>query len=449
MAGLRDSSLRLSGIVAPALLLLVCILSSPAPAAASSVPGRPTAEAPLGTIARAMPVFRWSPAARASDYELRVFAAGKPLFSKTLIAQSPWQCRRPLPNGAVLTWQVRAHHAAGYGPWSTGLDFNIGPLYQPYFGDLHTQTSFSDGTGSPPGAYASGLAAGMDFFAVTDHSTYLTPKEWSFTRAAAAAATTAEFVGIAAYELSWDRHHINTFAVKSVIPKSTDVTTGLPAVDFIDPLLAYPGAIGQFDHPNWKGYDAFDHFTGRTDERDAVMDLLEIYNGLGDEYYEGSYVECLDQGWHVTPTANSDAHLIDWDSAVAPYDYRTVLLAHGLTRRALFDAMRASRGYASMDRDLHVGFTVDGAVMGSTIARAPEHVVWINVDDPDARVPGDQITKLEVISDSGAVVDARKVNGHSVTWTPSVHVSAANYFWLRVTAADGVAAWTAPVWIGR
>jgi hypothetical protein len=450
MAAMRDACSRLLDALLLAVAVLVCLLgAAAAPADASSPPGRPTPQAPSGTIATDRPLFRWSEVPLATGYEVRVFADGKPLLKKTLIAQSPWRCSTPLPDGVVIEWRVRAESMTGYGSWSSSLEANVGPVYHPYFGDLHTQTSLSDGTGSPGGAYASGRAAGMDFFAVTDHSTFITPNEWSATRAAAKAATSRGFVGIAGYELSWDRFHVNAFAVRSVVPKTVDVMTGLPAVDFIDPLLALPSAIGQFNHPYWLGDDYdFDDFRGRTPQRDAVMNLLEVYNGLCGQF-EDSYVKCLDAGWHVMPTANSDSHLVDWDTTTAPYEYRSVLLAPDLDRPALFDAMRASRGYASMDRDLHVGFTVDGAVMGSTIARAPEHVVWIKVDDPDAHVPGDQITKLEVISDSGAVVDARKVNGHSVTWTPSVHVSAANYFWLRVTAADGVAAWTAPVWIGR
>ena len=41
---------------------------------------------------------------------------------------------------------------------------------QLYFGLLHSHTSFSDGQGTPDDAYAMARAAGLDFFAVTEHN---------------------------------------------------------------------------------------------------------------------------------------------------------------------------------------------------------------------------------------------------------------------------------------
>jgi hypothetical protein len=420
------------------------------PVHATYLPARPTAKTPKGAITTTRPTFRWSRVARATDYDVRVSVGGKLLVQKPHVTGLSWKSSRALPRGIFLTWKVRARSADGHGVWSRSLVLMVAPLYQPYFGDLHAHTSVSDGSGTPAGAYASARAAGMDFFAVTDHSTMITPQMWTATRAAADAATSPTFVGVAAYELSWDHHHVNTFAVESIIPKSVGATTDLPAVDFIDPLLAYPGAIGQFNHPHWNDHDDFDDFAGRTRERDAVMSLLELYNGLGvDTRDSSSYVKCLDAGWHVMPTASSDAHSINSDTTTAPYEYRTVLLAPGLTRPELFDAMRDNRGYASMDRNLRIDFTANEAEMGSTITPARRYAVWVAATDPDALVPGDRITKLEVVGDGGVVVASRRADGHSVTWMPTVSSSTARYFWVRVTAGDGVAAWTAPVWTGR
>src|SRR5882672_2224067 len=39
-----------------------------------------------------------------------------------------------------------------------------------YFGDLRSNTSYSDGSGTPAEAYAMAKAAGLNFFAITQHN---------------------------------------------------------------------------------------------------------------------------------------------------------------------------------------------------------------------------------------------------------------------------------------
>jgi hypothetical protein len=330
------------------------------------------------------------------------------------------------------------------------------PAYHPFFGDLHAHTAVSDGSGTAAGAFRSARAAGMDFFAVTDHSMMIGPQSWPATRVAADAATTSDFVGIAAYELGWWYDHVNVFGLDTVIGKNeTSQAAHTPAIDFVDVLLPYPAAIGQFNHPMWHAAD-FDGYVGRTPERDATMSLLEVYN-WGDDVGDGawetwsldSYVRCLDAGWHVMPTAVSDSHYVDWDTTTAPYAFRSVLLARELTRADLYAAMRARRGYATMDADLRIDFTAGGAIMGAIVAPASRYVVAAEVTDPDALIPGDKVTRLELVSDGGAVVAARNVAAHSVSWTLSVASPAARFYFLHVTTADGDEAWTAPVWTGR
>ena len=331
-----------------------------------------------------------------------------------------------------------------------------GTTYTPYFGDLHAHTAVSDGTGTPAGAFASARAAGMDFFATIDHSMMIGPQAWPETRAAADAATTSSFVGIASYELGWYYDHVNVYDVATIIPKSdTPQANHTPAIDFVDLLLPYPTAIGSFNHPMWHAAD-FDGYVGWSPERDAHMDMLEVYNwgdDIGDGAWEtwslDSYVRCLDAGWHVMPTAVSDAHYVDWDTTTAPYEFRSVLLAPKLTRAGLFAAMRARRGYATMDKNLRIDFKVGGMIMGSSMSPAARYTAAVAVSDPDTLAPGDTVTKLELVSDGGAVVASKTVSGHSVTWAPAVSSATARYFFLRVTTGDGLTAWTAPVWTGR
>ena len=124
-----------------------------------------------------------------------------------------------------------------------------------------------------------------------------------------------------------------------------------------DWIAQQPGGVGQFNHPTYVSHD-FKDYAGYSDVRDGAMGLIEVYN---DVVTEASFVKALDAGWHVMPSANSDTHAADW---IAGNDVRTVLLAESLTAPDLYAAMGAQRGYATLDTNLSVRFSVNGDVTG-------------------------------------------------------------------------------------
>jgi len=88
-------------------------------------PGRPTARSPKGLIASRTPTFKWTTAAGAGSYEVRVYKGSRLIRKKTGITKLSWKCTRRLPRGVYLTWKVRAHNAAGWGPWSKRPRFKV------------------------------------------------------------------------------------------------------------------------------------------------------------------------------------------------------------------------------------------------------------------------------------------------------------------------------------
>ena len=164
----------------------------------------------------------------------------------------------------------------------------------------------------------------------------------------------------------------------------------------------------------------------------------------------------LDRRWHVMPTANSDTHAADW---ISGWELRTVLLAPRLTPADLYQAMSAGRGYATVDRNLRIHYTVNGEVMGSILSPSTTHYeVSVQVEDPD----GLPITRVEIISDGGAVVASQATNSAVVDWSTTLTSGTALYFYARVRSASsphnvlasvtgggGVTAVTAPVYTGR
>ncbi len=345
--------------------------------------------------------------------------------------------------------------------------------YHLYFGDLHSHTDYSDGTGTPLDAYSAAFEAArageIDFFGTTDHNHYgwgtgwMTAENWADTLAVADAFNhDGLLVTFPGYEL-WlpsmgEMNIINTpdWFQQRINRVGRGFNNGVRGSSQVVPRLydwlAARGASAQWNHPALYGAQGgplvnFYGFAYRTPKRDEAVNMIEVWN---EEIYEWAYVEALDAGWHVLPSANSDTHEPNW---VRGCDVRTVLLAEGLTREALLEAMRASRGYATEDKNLEVRYELDGAVMGSTLAPKRSYVATVRVHDPDGAA--DAVRLIEIVADGGAVVASKAFDAADVTWVQALPSTTERYFWVRVTTAsdfwgnEGVTAWTAPVWTGR
>ena len=332
-------------------------------------------------------------------------------------------------------------------------------IYKLYFGDLHTHTGYSDAyeDSTPWDAYAAAISAGADFMAVTDHISIwhayeaftMTQEQWLDSLAAADFYTSDSFVAMAGYE-AWllaNVGEINVYDIQELPPAKTLGYRQDRLPNFYD-WLAKSGAIGQFNHPLYVS-DNFMDYRFYTDTRDTGMAVIEVYN---DEFTEDSYIMALDAGWHIMPSANSDTHYSDW---IAGHEMRTVLLAPSLTPEDLYDAMRESRGYATLDKNLRITYTLNDAVMGSVLSSAVSgYTARIQIEDPDG-VATDAITLVELVSDGGVVVASLTADDTAIDWEVSLDSDSSRYYYVRVTTVSGldglpgVTAWTAPVWTGR
>lgn len=333
------------------------------------------------------------------------------------------------------------------------------PGYNLYFGDLHSHTGYSDGYGTPEQAYAAAKAGGADFFATTDHTKWISPSQWIATKQAAANATSKTFVAIPAteYWLEGNLGELNVYGDSDLPPIYT--TFGNKQVrlqNFYDWLSAQPGVSAQWNHPNYMTQTVYNDFGYYSASRDRALNLFEIHNygswlWQGTLDFESYFITALDNGWHVMPTASSDTHATNW---ISGYEPRTVLLAPSLTASDLYAAMGACRGYATLDQNLRVSYSVNGMVMGSILSStATSFTATIHVEDPDG-VATDAITLVEVVADGGKVVASMPGSGTTFDWTVTLDSQGAHYFYLRISTASnvsggpGVTAWTAPIWTG-
>ena len=88
-------------------------------------PGRPAAKAPKRSVRGRTPSFRWSAAAGAAAYEVRIYKGKKLLKKRSGLTKTSWKVTKRLPRQAWLTWKVRARNVAGYGAWSAKLRFRV------------------------------------------------------------------------------------------------------------------------------------------------------------------------------------------------------------------------------------------------------------------------------------------------------------------------------------
>lgn len=307
-----------------------------------------------------------------------------------------------------------------------------------YFGLLDAHSSLSDGLGSVQEAFSyAAQVAGLDFFAVTDHSGSLDSAKWAVGKQAAAGVTNDHFVGIFGYEMTWGEDkmvgHINTFATTGwLTPNQPGMGT---LAGYCAALAKLPGQVSQFNHPGIYLGD-FGGFREYDPSCDVSVQLLQV-EGEGGESFYPYYIQALDRGWHVAPTVGQDNHHGNWG---AEGYSRTAVLAQSLSENALYEAMAARRVYATQDADLYIDYRLNGNLMGAVIGVTEGLEADVTLDDP---TDGPEAL-AEIIGAGGAVL----ASGYMVDGALTLPLpDGFPYYFLRITQPDGDVAVTAPVWV--
>ncbi|MDO4413488.1 MAG: S-layer homology domain-containing protein [Erysipelotrichaceae bacterium] len=404
------------------------------------------------------------------------------VFEDDVISYTPAE-DMPLGRTNVKITAVREDGKSVSESWS----FTVGNSdYQLYFGQLHSHTTYSDGSGTLDSAleYIASLpeSANVDFVAFTDHSNYFdttsaaNPADAMNDKSLMTDASRAlweeykgkvakfnesqnDVIAIAGYEMTWSGGpgHINSYNTDGLVSRNN---AELNAKTNDAGMKLYYATMNkddgetmhQFNHPG-ATFGNFTDFAYWDEQTDDHMFLVEVGNGEGQigagGYYPSyeQYTLALDQGWHVAPTNNQDNHKGRWGNA---NDARDVVLTNDFSEQGIYDAIRARRVYATEDKNLQLTYTLNGQQMGTIIEDLdPNQLITINVTmyDPD---DSDSIVKAEVIVNSGKV---------AYTWDdPAVLAEGSldaalvpqySYYYIRVTEADGDIAVTAPVWTGK
>jgi len=306
--------------------------------------------------------------------------------------------------------------------------------YQVFYGNLHSHTSYSDGQLTPIDAYTYARdSAGLDFHAVTDHMEQLSSSEYTQMQAHAAQATTnGSFVAIFGYEWSSPYYgHVNVFN-----------TTEMPSVmtysnwsGFRSWLLARPNAFAQFNHPGDEDYfNNWYNFEYKGAALDTSFPLIEFQNiQQATDWYELA----LNNGWHLSPAWNQDNHQANWGNK---NNGRAGVWATDLSLNSLFNAMRAGRTFATMDKNAYVWLDVFGSPMGQTIPRYTNMPFRLKLHDAE----NEAWQQIELVTSNGVVMSFT-AQGNLDTIIPLTFYTD-KYVFVRAIQADGDYVWSGPIY---
>jgi hypothetical protein len=373
-----------------------------------------------------------------------------------------------------------------------------------YFGNLHSHTSYSDGSGTPAEAYRYARdTAHLDFLAITehnhskaelglgkndkrkdgiliakDHALYNGPQQTSLMSAAKRANQDNAFVAIYGQEFSTisSGNHANVFEIGEVIDEAQVPNGEFKAL--LDWLETRPDsqqlpAIIQFNHPS-KQYRnesteyGIDDFDSRKEWRDRMSKharLIEVLNGPGTinkidqepTVTQADYLYYLNEGFKLAPTGDQDNHWKNWGLST---NARTGVIADALTKPKILDALRNRHTYATEDKNLKLIFYINGHLCGDIVTPPAVGTAFniqysiVDEDEPDANY------EIEVFSDEpggdvATVIETVTAHGNNppgqLKPIEDVHFSGEHqYLFFKITQTDedenSAHAWTAPVW---
>jgi hypothetical protein len=289
-----------------------------------------------------------------------------------------------------------------------------------YRGDLHTHTGHSDGyclsTKRVPvpcpvhRTVAAGIAAGLDFLAVTDHNTLshhqsLRELQPHFD----------DILLLPGREITTFFGHANVFGAAVPLDHRIGPAPGRSIGELLDDVRAQH-ALFSINHPTLPSGEACMGCGWRLDDVDyRRVDAIEVINGGAAKYFDDTpeaeagiafWQAILDRGVRVTAVGGSDNHdpgLLR-DARQSPVGMpTTVVYAETLSQAGIFAGIRSGRVYVDLSGDAGraVGLKASSgqstAVMGGSLSADRAAAVDIEIRIRGGK-PGDT---LELISRNG------------------------------------------------
>ncbi len=349
--------------------------------------------------------------------------------------------------------------------------------YNYYFGNIHAQTSYSDGNQdsatshmtTPLQGFAYAKASQhIDFYGISDHNHQSAGmKDKSYYHMVIADANTANQDGIfvAMYGMEYgvisNGGHVIVYGSTELI--GWDNTDDVANAEFdyaglFKKVNALPNAFAYFCHPQTGDYgnllssaaysvSADSAVVGMPSRSGPAFSTNTTYSNPSTGSYVAQFQAALAKGYHVGIGLDHDTHNSVFGRQTAG---RLVVLAPSLTRANIYDAFRKRHFYSSDDWNAKVDFNVLSNPMGSVLSLAGNPTLNITVSDPDNEavssikiyggVPGSGTTCTVLGSNTGS---------STYTFTPTIANGSTFYYYAQITQADGDVIYTSPIWYTR
>jgi hypothetical protein len=338
--------------------------------------------------------------------------------------------------------------------------------YNVYYGQLHSHSNNSDGSGSPDTAYQYARdTAGLDFFSLADHCSYpyntnppgLSDSEYN-NQKSVADSYNEDGVYTTFWGFEWTSDDTSWGGPDTLLGKGHITIINSPdhcdaddeATNDLNELVAWMSTrdcVAFFNHPGEYGYpDYFDHFDFNHTDKIVGMELwnrnTDYYSKIDSAAGKRWYDEALDKDWYIGATGSQDNHSANWGTM---NEWRMAILAPALTRADLYAAMQARRFYSTRDKNLVLSFTCNGAQMGSRIGIFDGSLnVVIEASDGDNEV----FSKIELLK-NGSVIQTWTPNSTNPSVSTTVTGAQGDYFYVKVeqSGESGWRAISSPIFI--
>jgi hypothetical protein len=350
--------------------------------------------------------------------------------------------------------------------------------YNCYFGNIHSQTSYSDGNkdsstsgmSTPLQAFNYARASQhIDFYGISDHNhASAGMKSAVYYHKGLADANTANSDGsfVAMYGMEYGvisgGGHVIVYGSQNLFGWDTNdydvFNSEFDYAGLFAKIAAIPNAFGYLCHPQSGDYTnlvstaaynavADSAIVGMPARSGPAFSTNTTYSNPSTSTYISQFQAALAKGYHVGIGLDHDTHNSVFGRQTAG---RLVVLAPSLTRANVYDAFRHRRFYASDDWNAAVDFNIQSKPMGSVFAHAGNPTLNITVSDPDHEsissiqiyygVPGSGSTCTLLSSNSGAT---------TFSYTPTIANNSMYYYYAQITQTDGDIIWTSPIWYTR
>ena len=346
------------------------------------------------------------------------------------------------------------------------------PAERLWWGDIHSQTFFSDGLRCPEELYAFAQhEAFLDVFAVSDHALALTDRQWDYfvgvTNDCYQPGRFATLVGLEWTSSKWGHRNAYFRGDGGPIWRANDPVLGeLPnlyraAREHGALLVPHHSANAQMGVDWSLGHDpeverlVEIHSIWGNSERPASAGNPYPIRNHGGEKPGQHVIDALRRGYRFGFVGGGDIHdgrpgdeLHHFQSQPVMYAnlWRqgiTGFWARDLTREAIFDALWNRRVYATTNARILLRFTVAGEPMGSRVTASGPVAVHTYAA---SEVP---IAHAELVC-NGQDVQTIEPGSCELDWdTVDEPTDGQGYYYVRITRTDGQMAWSSPVWVDR